>query len=310
MSQSQRWLTLVHEIDVRPGQTAKQLAEKLGCSMRTIQRDIDRLPDLGFVAHNESGYRFFDKPFLSPLALTREEVVSVILAQRLAARQLDGRAVKALENAVDKMRRGFCAQDKIMAEKIEGRTAVVPGADTEADVARDHLQDLTDAVQRHQQVLFDYQGRDDQAKEERHVEPLGLSFQDSRWYLHAYDLKRKGERTFRLGRMSALRVTSVRFEPKIKFTAEHATFHQWDLGEGDPVELTLTVSSGLARWFEENKPHPSILVQGNLVTLSVNDPESFLRWFASLDDAELTSPPHFRDSLHRRLNRLRDLYVT
>ena len=310
MAKSQRWFALITEIDVRPGQTTKQLAEKFGCSLRTIQRDIDQLPDLGFVPYNDDGYRFRHKPFLSPLALTRDEVVSIILAQRLAARQLDGKASKALGAAVDKMRRGMCAQDKIMAEKIEDRTAVLPGGDTSLDVGNDQFQELTDAVQRHQQITFDYQGRDDQAKEERHVEPLGLSFQDGRWYLHAFDIRRDGERTFRLGRMSQLRVSSVRFEPKVKFTTEKAAFHQWDLGEGDPVELNLTTTPGLARWFEENKPHPSVTVTGKQVTLTVNDPDSFLRWFASLDDAELTSPAHCRDRLRARLSDLHSRYVT
>ncbi len=309
MSKSQRWLQLIHEVEVRPGQTGKQLADRFEVSERTIMRDIRHLEEqLGLIITSEDGYRFFNKPFLPPLALSWDEVVAVILAQSLAQKQLDPKTSKSLSKAVDKMRRGMGSVEKHTAEQVVKHTTVVPNGATEADTSNTLLHELTRATQQHLEVSFSYQGRDDQAPEQRRAEPLGLSFQDGRWYLHAYDLVRQGSRTFRLGRMTHLTVTSNRFVPKETFSAEKATFHQWDLGEAEPVELTLSVSTGLARWFEENKPHPSVTVQGTTITLSVNDPLAFLRWFASLDDAELTGPIHYRQALRERFERLRDAY--
>lgn len=310
MSKSQRWLQLIHEVEVRPGQTGRQLAERFKCSERTLMRDFRHLEDeLGLIIASENGYRFLNKPFLPPLALTWDEVVAVILAQSLAQRQLDPRTSEALARVVEKMRRGMAGKEKRVAERVEKHTAVVPSAATEADTAVTLLTELTRATQENLEVNFLYQGRSDQAPEPRRVEPLGMSFQENRWYLHAYDLAREGERTFRLGRMSELKVSQTRFVPRVAFSADKAAFHQWDLGTGDPVDLTFTVSPGLARWFEENKPHPSVAVQGSTVTLSVNDPEAFLRWFASLDDAELTGPTEWRDWLKERLERLSRMYL-
>ena len=309
MSKSQRWLQLIQEVEVRPGQTGKQLADRFEVSERTIMRDIRHLEEqLGLIITSEDGYRFFSKPFLPPLALSWDEVVAVILAQSLAQKHLDPKSSESLSSAVDKMRRGMASKEKHTAEQLTKHTAVVPNGATGADTSTTLLHELTRATQEHLEIAFAYQGRDDQAPEPRRVEPLGLSFQDGRWYLHAFDLARQGSRTFRLGRMSQLGITQTRFVPKEAFSAEKATFHQWDLGEGDPIELTLSVSSGLARWFEENKPHPSVSVQNTTVTLSVNDPLAFLRWFASLDDAELTGPVHCRKVLRERFERLRDAY--
>ena len=308
MSKSQRWFQLINEVSVRPGQTGKQLAERFGRTERTILRDIEQLDAIGVIIHNENGYRFFTKPTMGPLALTREEVIAVMLAQQIAHRHLDPQASEALGSAVDKMRRGLSGMEKRTAEGVEKHTAVVPSGATGADVTHTLITELSQAVHEHLEVQFSYRGRDDEAAELRTVEPLGLSFQEGRWYLHGFCLLRHGERTFRLGRISGLRVTGRRFEPRLSFSVEKATFHQWDLGEGEPVQLTFTVSPGLARWFEENKPHPTVKVTDQTVTLSVNDPDAFLRWFTSLDDAELVAPAHLRSHLHQRLSDLSGRY--
>jgi hypothetical protein len=66
----------------------------------------------------------------------------------------------------------------------------------------------------------------------------------------------------------------------------------------------------LARWFEENKPHPSVKVDGLKATITVSDPKAFLRFFASLDDAELLSPAPYRDWFRERLGNLQTPYLT
>lgn len=310
MSKSQRIFQLIDEISVRPGQTAKQLGERFRRSDRTIMRDMDSLEEIGMVVVNQKGYRFLTKPFLPPLALTREEAVAIMLAQQLAQQHLDPKAGEALASAVDKIRRGLGGPQKQVADGVEKHLAVLPGGATESDITSTLLTELSHAVQERLELSFAYQGRDDEVAEQRTIEPLGLSFQEGRWYLHGFDLARKGERTFRLGRIGALGATGRRFEPRVAFSSEKAAFHQWDLGKGEPTELTLTVSAGLARWFEENKPHPTVKVTGTTVTLSVNDPDAFLRWFASLDDAELVSPAWCRNKVEARLKNLGSLYAT
>jgi predicted DNA-binding transcriptional regulator YafY len=277
MSKSMRWFQLIDEISVRPGQTAKQLARRFGRSDRTIMRDIEDLAHIGIVVVNDKGYRFLSRPFLPPLALTREEVVAVMLAQQLAQRQLDPKAADALSSAVDKMRRGLGGPQQQAADGVEKHTAVLPNGALESDITNTLLTELSHAVQERLEISFSYRKRDGEAFEPRQAEPLGLSFQEGRWYLHAFDLDRDGERTFRLGRIANLTTSGRRFEPRVAFSAERAAFHQWDLGEGDPLELTMNVSPGLARWFEENRPHPTVKVVGTTVTLSVNDPDAFLR---------------------------------
>lgn len=309
MSKPQRWFLLIHELEVRPGQTGSQLAKRFGCSKRTIMRDIRHLEEqLAVVIINDNGYRFYSKPFFPPLAFQWDEVVAILFAHNLALPQLDPQTSQALSRAVDKMRRGMAKGSQRIAKDVEKYTAVIPSAATETDTSATLFMDLTRATQERLTISFLYQGRDDEDPQLRQVEPLGISFQSNRWYLHAYDLVRNGQRTFRLGRISELRVSETHFVPKVEFEASRAAFHQWDLSVGEPVEFTLKVSTGLARWFEENKPHPSVHVDGSIVTVKVKDPEAFLRWFCSLDDAELVSPPKWRTWLRERCGLLAQSY--
>lgn len=309
MSKTQRWFQLVSEVSVRPGQTGQQLAERFGKSERTILRDIEQLQQIGLVIHNENGYRFLTQPYLQPLALSREEVVAIMLAQQLAQSHLDPKAADALSKAVDKMRRGMGGAEQRAADGVQQSTAILPAGATQADITSTLLSELSHAVAERWRVTFNYQAREAEQPQPRRVEPLGLSNQEGRWYLHGFCIARQADRTFRLGRISGLRVERDKFEPRAVFSSDKAAFHQWDLGgAAQATTLTMNVSASLARWFNENRPHPTTRVEGTTVSLSVNDPDAYLRWFASLDDAELTDPPECRERLRNRLDKLRSVY--
>lgn len=309
MKVAERLLALVQEIEVRPGQTAVKLAQKFGCSARTIERDIqERFPEIGVVAVNEGGYRFLHKPHLRALALTHEELVSIILAHKVAEPSLDESTASALNSVIDKIRSGLPSWEKHTAERLEERTAANPSPETQADTSTTLFAALTEAVTDQHCVEFQYRGRDDKSEETRLVEPLGLFFQDKRWYLQAYDVNRQGTRTFRLARMASLRTTGEKFQPRESFSAEAASFHQYDIADGEPVTLKLLLTPTLGRWFEENKPHPSVTVDGTDATVTVSDPRAFLRWFASLDGAQVLGPKRYRDWFVQRLKNLQKLY--
>lgn len=309
MKVAERLLGLVREIEVRPGQTAAHLAKKFDCSSRTIERDInDRLPEIGVVAVNQNGYRFLDNPHLRPLALTHEELVSVILAQKVAQPSLDKSTGEALGRVVDKIRSGLASWDKRTVERLDQRTAANSNPETRADTSAQQFTELTNAVTTQHRIKFLYRGRDDQTEELRYVEPLGLFLQDKRWYLHSFDVKRQGTRTFRLARINQLLVTHEKFQPKESFSAEKASFHQYDISDGAPVTLQLELNPSLARWFDENKPHPSVQINGESATVTVSNPEAFLRWFSSLDGAKIVAPENYRRWFADRLGELQQLY--
>ncbi len=105
MTKSQRWMKLLNEIEQRPGQTAEQLAERFGCSVRTIQRDIESLPEFGLSVRNRKGYRFDERDQARTVNLNREEVLAIALAEKAARRQLDETSGAVFSQIVSKVQR-------------------------------------------------------------------------------------------------------------------------------------------------------------------------------------------------------------
>lgn len=61
------------------------------------------------------------------------------------------------------------------------------------------------AVHERRAVTFSYRGAGDEEAARRTVLPIGLRSEEGAWYLDGWDLDRRGERTFRLDRMSDAR---------------------------------------------------------------------------------------------------------
>jgi proteasome accessory factor BC len=106
---------------------------------------------------------------------------------------------------------------------------------------------FADAIRGHKLVEVEYQKEGERTWSQRVVEPYYLERQLPHWYVHTWDTKSDGERTFRLDRMRNAKATRQRFEPREGF---------------DPQELrnTRTVrvlySPQVARWEVEKGAQP------------------------------------------------------
>ena len=101
---------------------------------------------------------------------------------------------------------------------------------------------LTDALLGRKVVRFEYYAIGSDEQSNREVEPYGLFFIRSHWYLAGHDREREGLRNFRVERMSNIRVNLARqqspdFDVPPDFALrEHARSRQaWELGDDDPL---------------------------------------------------------------------------
>lgn len=309
MNPSIRWLKLLTEIDIRPGQTAEQLAQRFEVNERTIRRDLEKIEAFGYPVVSEQGYRFLTKPFLRPLALTGTQQVAILIAFELASAQLDLVTRSELLAVADKIHRGLSDTERLKTRAISQVAKVELDPETQADMESGCLQPLTEAIDGKKVVSFFYQGRKDATPRVREVEPIGITFKNKRWYVLAFDPKDGRLKSFRFSRLQELAVTNREFQERDGVKVDDADFHEWDIGGEAPVEIRMRCSESLTRWFEENKPHPSVRTSGqSTVCLTVFNLESFLKWFASLDDAVLESPPEAVATLKERLLRVHNLY--
>lgn len=84
---NERRIALMRILDSRKKYTARELAERFGVSVRTIQRDLDYLQQTGLPLYTETGphggYRALPNRLLPPLHLARDEAFGLFLMLQL-----------------------------------------------------------------------------------------------------------------------------------------------------------------------------------------------------------------------------------
>jgi predicted DNA-binding transcriptional regulator YafY len=225
-----RLLRLLSLLSARSWWGAAELAEETGVTERTVRRDVARLRELGYPVEATTGryggYTLGRGGRLPPLVLDDDEAVAVAVGLRAAAGGTEGTASATL-SALAKLDQVLPArlreQVAALAEVTVGlRPPGLPEVDVDALVAAGL------ACRRPERLRFTYRAFSDRTTE-RLVEPYKLVYTDRSWYLVAFDPARDDWRTFRVDRMSELRLSGQRFVPV-----------------DDPPDAAALVASGLA----------------------------------------------------------------
>ena len=161
---------------------------------------------------------------------------------------------------------------------------------------------LSDALARRKVVSFDYFAMERGERSRRTVEPYGLFFVSSHWYLTGRDVDRDALRNFRLSRIASVEVNpkktqSADYEIPSDFSLrDHAQAREpWEIGEGDAtaaiVEFTATTGATQAA-LRLGRP-----VDGSehRRQFDVRRPDAFARWLLSFGgDARPIEPAEVR----------------
>jgi len=202
-----RLLSILLLLQVHQSITARELAQRLEVSERTIYRDMEALSTAGIPVTAErgtgGGWMLLEEYRTNLTGLNPAEIQSLFLtkpARLLADLGLD----KAAEAALIKLLAALPAMHRRDAEDIRQRIHVDATGwyQTEEDLS--FLPTLQEALWQERKLLLTYQ-RSDGASVERLVDPLGLVAKGSVWYLIAAV---EGEaRTYRVSRMQGAKVT-------------------------------------------------------------------------------------------------------
>ncbi|GAA5082266.1 putative DNA-binding transcriptional regulator YafY [Thermocatellispora tengchongensis] len=231
-----RLLSLLQNHRFWPG---TELAERLGVSIRTLRRDIDRLRELGYPVQAqrgvEGGYQLAAGAALPPLVIDDDEAVALVMGLRTAAQ---GGAEGIAEASVRVLAKVVQVMPARLRRRIETLQAMTEpagwGGPATTGVDPGVLTAVALACRDSEQLRFSYTAAFGE-RSDRHVEPYRLVCHWQRWYLVAYDLTRHDWRSFRVDRLTEPRGTGSRFRPR-------------DLPAADAAEF---VRAGL-----ENRPRP------------------------------------------------------
>jgi proteasome accessory factor B len=199
----------------------QRIGQELETAARTIQRDINFMRDqLGLPIEydpQEHGYFFTEEVHEFPtVQVTQGELLALMVAHK-AIEQYRGTPYHAqLETAFAKLlapvadMTGYAPNREVISFKITAPAA------QEIDL----FDKLGRAVGDQLEVSFDYRKAGEEQGESRRVQPLHLANRDGRWYLICHDLDRAALRTFALGRISDLKLSTRFFERPKHFTVE------------------------------------------------------------------------------------------
>jgi predicted DNA-binding transcriptional regulator YafY len=248
-----RLLSLLQSQRYWPGPV---LADRLGVSVRTLRRDVDRLRELGYPVSAsrglDGGYQLAAGASLPPLVLDDEEAVALAVGLQAAAHSsvagMAEASVRALTKVVQvmpqRLRRRVDALRAVTVPAAWGESAATP---VDAVV----LTTVAQACRDDERLRFGCTAASGRAGE-RHVEPHRLVSVGRRWYLVAYDLDRGDWRSFRLDRLTEPAATGARFAPRRLPAEDAAAFVLAGLGaRPSPYEVEVVVRAAAA----EVAPH-------------------------------------------------------
>jgi len=189
--------------------TARDLAQELEVSERTIYRDIQDLSLSGVPVVGEAGigYRVLKGFTLPPLMFTEEELAALLTGMRMVGAWTDRDMARAAQQVMSKVE---SALPESLQKELERPEIMVPDFNIGSIMAH-HLSDLRRASRECHKVCLAYV-RADGEKSDRLICPLGLFYWGKVWTLVAWCELRDDFRHFRLDRIRSLEVSPTRFE--------------------------------------------------------------------------------------------------
>lgn len=208
MRRADRLFEIVQYLRGRRLTTAKQLAEWLEVSERTIYRDVADLVGSGVPIDGEAGvgYRISAQFDLPPLMFSHNEIEALVVGARFVDAWGGPALASGARSALAKIA-GALPREKRAA--LEATRLFAPGFFIDP-LHGERLERMRQAMATRQIAELDYRDRGGMATKRR-VWPLGLYFWGDSWSLGAWCELRQDFRNFRLDRIVDVRVLDERF---------------------------------------------------------------------------------------------------
>lgn len=220
MSKADNMLSILWLLRTYKRITAKQLAETLEINIRTVYRYIDALcasgvPIISDSGHN-GGYSLLEHFTEAPLFFDVDEQKALIHAAIFA--QEAGYPFGAdLDRAVSKLKR-YTNQEQL--SKINRHVMGFDVINARSNSSQESfLQELEISVAESNTLLMEYQKGNNSDPSRREIDPYGLVYWKSKWYLVGYCHLRGEIRSFRVDRIHSLTRTGSVFRRPADFSA-------------------------------------------------------------------------------------------
>lgn len=303
-----RVLTVLEILQAKGRITAGELADRLEVSVRTVQRYVARLQDLGVPVRSTRGrgaeYRLRPSFRMPPLMLSNDEAFAVALG--LSALQHLGLSALAPSVVGVETKLGRVVPTAVW-DRMQALSAALhlEKAAWAAPVDTALVAELAAATAARQEVEVEYENFRG-VETARTVQPLGLVRDEGNWFLAAHCLWRQDRRLFRIDRIRKAYRTQTVFSPPADFDARAFTEAQLrSVPARWQAEVWLGTTLGVLRY--DLLPARAAVTEedgGVVLRCGLNDLEGFAARLLGFGcKLALRSPPELRGAFRRLAER-------
>ena len=302
---SRSW-RLMQLLDSPRGRTLSELQEELGCSRRTVMRDLQGLQKAGIPIYDdrdgkEKRWKFVEgfKNRIPP-PFTLAELMSLYFARSLL-KPLSGSPIQqSIETIFDKIATLLPKESIAFLEQLEGVISARPGHFKDYSLHQKLIETFTRA--RIERVTLDvvYETFARKQVTRRKIDPYQLCYFEGGLYVIAHDHLREDIRIFALERFLEVEETGAHFEVRDDF--DYEVYMQSALGifRGPTIDVTVEFSPAIAPFIRERRWHASQSIEerpdGSLLfRMTVADTLELRRWVLSFGaESEVLEPESLR----------------
>jgi predicted DNA-binding transcriptional regulator YafY len=243
------------------GKSVSELSRDLGCSIRTIQRDLLTLQSEPLhvpIEQNGRRYRVMPDAYpLAPVRLTLQEARAIYLSTRLLARYADERdpaAISALEKVADVLPPPVSEHVTWTVQQLRQRPE---------NAAQDEvMKTITKAWATSKSVAIQYRSGNGSGVRAHAIDPYLLepSTTGAATYVIGYSHKHEEVRVFKIDRIKKAALSGESFEPVDLSTIAEKLSRSWSgvvMGGDEQFEVTLDFSPTVTSRVRETNWHPT-----------------------------------------------------
>ena len=284
MNRIDRLSAILIQLQSRRLVKARDIADKFSISLRTVYRDIHALEEAGVPVIGEAGigYQLMEGYKLPPVMFNKDEASALLTAAKLVQSKTDAGISKHYASALDKIKAVLRLAEKDHIEEIDEHIAVMKHpAIVHQPPAELHLQSILKAIAGSSVIEIEYTSIEKNETLQRKVEPVGIYYLGSHWYLIAFCRLRNDYRNFRTDKIGKLIFTGEGIS-KIHPTLQSFISQMSSQREVQPV--VIDVEPDIVKYFGDQKYYNGFVKEEKAgeyirMTFLSGSLPGFARWF-------------------------------
>lgn len=296
MNRIDRLAAILIQLQSRRLVKAQDIADKFSISLRTVYRDIHALEEAGVPVIGEAGtgYRLMEGYKLPPVMFNQDEASALLTAAKLVQSKTDAGLSKHYISALDKIKAVLRLTEKDHIEEIDEHIAVITHPSiVHQPPEESHLQPLLRAIGTSSIIEINYTSLEKNETTRRRVEPVGIYYLGSHWYLIAFCQLRNDYRNFRTDKIDQLAITGDTIS---KTHPSLQSFLDQMYVERQVYEVIIDVEPDIVKYLGEQRYYNGFVKQqlaGKYVRMHFLSGSlvGFARWFMLFGDhAKIVEP--------------------